>query len=114
MQRPRPLSRHDAVYKGSDRMDGKGHGDPRACASIMGSLEMESLCFRAACIIIGNLAAIFKQVVLELATGIADWFAALLALTRLGSHLTAIARAVNLVNASEVEISQSSFSNPVT
>lgn len=90
------------------------NGNPRACARILDSLGVESSCFRAACIIIGNLAAIFKQVIIGLTTGFVGWFAALLALTRLGSHLAAIVREVNLVNAFEVNLSQSPFSNPVT
>jgi len=88
-------------------------GNTKATEGILKQLRIESRCFKAACKILGHLAAIFKGVVLRLAAGAAGWFSILLALTRLGKRLTAIAREIKEVLALEVELSQSPFSNPV-
>jgi hypothetical protein len=112
-----PGSRPDQIiiYHDRDfdiRLLGNPLGNPGICTRILGSLELESLCFGAACRILGHLAAIFRRVGLHLVAGVA-WFAVLLSLTRLGKHLAAIKREVDQVRSFEVDPDQSPFSNPV-
>jgi hypothetical protein len=73
----------------------------------------ESVCFGAACRILGHLTVILRRVIQTFVTGIGGWFLALLTLSRLVMRIKDIVAEVKIVEAFEVESGSSPFVNSV-
>lgn len=73
----------------------------------------ESVCFGAACRILGHIIAILRRVVRAFVTGIGGWFLALITLSRLAMRVKDIVAEVKLVEAFEIESDSSPFVNSV-
>lgn len=87
---------------------------PQTVRCLIDDNRRESVCFQAACLILADLTAILRRVVQTFIGGIAGWFLALLALTRLSTRIGDIMEQVMKVQAADFEIESSPFANAVS
>jgi hypothetical protein len=87
--------------------------DSQAVKRLLTDNRRESICFGAACRILGHLIGILRQVARAFAAGIGWWFLALLALARLALRIKEIVREVAIVKSFDAASVSTPFANRV-
>ena len=87
--------------------------DSHAVKRLFKNNRRESICFGAACRILGHLIGILRQVARAFAAGIGWWFLALLALARLAVRIKEIVKEVEIVKSFDAVSVSTPFANRV-